>query len=65
MMGTHIALERNCDNGAGYLMATSIDIRNFRCFDHVAANDCRRINILVGENGSGKTALLESIILVH
>jgi predicted ATPase len=47
----------------GYLMAKTIDIKNFRAFSNVTLPDCRRVNIVVGENGSGKTALLEALFL--
>lgn len=47
----------------GYLMAQSVEIQNFRGFGIVSAPDCRRINIIVGENGSGKTAFMEAIFL--
>lgn len=46
---------------SGYQMIKSINIRNFRCFEHLKVEECRRINIIVGDNGSGKTALLEGI----
>ena len=42
-------------------MIRSIDIRNFRCFEHLKIDPCHRINIIVGDNGSGKTALLEGV----
>lgn len=44
-------------------MIKSLQISNFRCFKEVALKDCRTLNVIVGENGSGKTALLESIFL--
>jgi hypothetical protein len=44
-------------------MAKQIKIENFRCFKTAEVSDCRRINVVVGENGSGKTALLESVLL--
>ncbi len=44
-------------------MIKSIVIENFRCFNELKINNCRRINIIVGENGTGKTALLEAIFL--
>lgn len=47
----------------GFLMIRSIDVRNFRCFRHLEVDGCRRLNVIVGDNGSGKTALLESIFL--
>ena len=42
-------------------MITSIQIENFRCFKDLKINDCHLVNIIVGDNGSGKTALLEGI----
>ncbi len=42
-------------------MIKSIEIRNFRCYKHLIINKCARLNVIVGDNGSGKTALLESI----
>lgn len=44
-------------------MLRSVQIRNFRGFRSMEIDDCRRINIIVGENGSGKTALLEALFL--
>ena len=49
----------------GYQMITSVQIRNFRGFKSVGLPDCRRINVIVGENASGKTALLEAIFLAR
>jgi predicted ATPase len=54
---------KNRISKAGIGMAKSIKISNFRCFKDTELTDCRRINLVVGENGSGKTALLESILL--
>jgi len=44
-------------------MINEIDIRNYKCFEHLKIRDCRRINILVGDNGAGKTSFLEAIWL--
>ncbi len=44
-------------------MIRRADIRNFRCYKHLEIPECSRLNILVGENGSGKTALLEALFL--
>jgi AAA15 family ATPase/GTPase len=54
------------DDGAprrGYLMIKSIEIHNFRCFSSVELSNCRRINVIVGKNASGKTAFLEALFL--
>lgn len=42
-------------------MIKDIDIRNFKCFEHLQIRDCRRVNVIVGDNGAGKTALLEGM----
>ena len=44
-------------------MVDTVTIRNFRSFDEAKIEDLRRVNVLVGENGSGKTALLEAIFM--
>lgn len=48
---------------AGYRMIDHVSIRNFRRFKALALGDCSLINIVVGDNGAGKTALLEAIFL--
>jgi AAA15 family ATPase/GTPase len=35
--------------------------KNFRCFESLDLPDLTRINVIVGDNASGKTALLEAI----
>jgi ABC-type Mn2+/Zn2+ transport system ATPase subunit len=47
----------------GDLMIKGIDIRNYKCFGHLEVHNCRRVNIVVGDNGSGKTALLEAMFM--
>ena len=47
----------------GGLMIKEIDIRNYKCFEHLKIQDCRRVNVIVGDNGSGKTALLEAMFM--
>ncbi|MDR3500010.1 MAG: AAA family ATPase [Parvibaculum sp.] len=44
-------------------MINDIDIRNFKCFERLSISNCNRINVIVGDNGAGKTALLEAIFL--
>src|SRR5260221_7554256 len=46
----------------GYQMIDEMEIRNFRCFEHLKAK-CKRFNIIGGESGAGKTALLEALFL--
>lgn len=38
-----------------------IELKNFRGFSNLTLEGVRRINIIVGPNGSGKTALMEGI----
>jgi energy-coupling factor transporter ATP-binding protein EcfA2 len=47
----------------GYQMLKELEIRNYRCFDHLTLRDFGRINFLVGRSGSGKSAFLEAIFL--
>lgn len=44
-------------------MVKSVEIANFRGFKSLQVSDLARINIIVGDNGVGKTALLEAIYL--
>jgi hypothetical protein len=48
---------------AGYRMIKEFTLSNFRGFRSAALRDLRRIILVVGENGSGKTALMESVLL--
>lgn len=44
-------------------MITSIKIQNFRCFRSIEIDDLAKVNVLVGRNANGKTALLEAIYI--
>lgn len=44
-------------------MIQSIDIKNFRCYEGIGVKDLTRVNVIVGRNASGKTALLEAVYL--
>jgi hypothetical protein len=44
-------------------MVTAIDVKNFRGFEHFHVEGFAPINVIVGENAVGKTALLEAIWL--
>lgn len=37
----------------------SIEIQNYRCFDHLSLDFKPKINLLVGDNASGKTSLIK------
>ena len=45
-------------------MIRTLEIKNFRCFSTLTLDELPRVNVIVGENGSGKTALLEALFLV-
>ena len=47
----------------GYHMIRSIEIHNFRCYDMLTLKNCAPINVIIGDNGTGKTTLLEAIFL--
>jgi Fe-S cluster assembly ATPase SufC len=47
----------------GYQMMQSFEIANFRCFEKISLTGFRRINVVTGSNGSGKSALLEAVYL--
>lgn len=44
-------------------MIKKISISNFRCFNHIEIENLSLVNIIGGRNNSGKSALLESILL--
>jgi predicted ATP-dependent endonuclease of OLD family len=44
-------------------MIHSLRISNFRCYERLHLDNLGQINVIVGENGSGKTAILEAIFL--
>ncbi len=46
---------------AVYRMIESFSITNFRCFDRLELSGLKRINLIVGDNATGKTTLLEAI----
>ncbi|MGA8613548.1 MAG: AAA family ATPase [Xanthobacteraceae bacterium] len=42
-------------------MIESFEVENFECFDSLKLSELKRVNIITGENASGKTALLEAL----
>lgn len=44
-------------------MYTSFRVQNFRCFEDLKIDDLARINLIAGKNNTGKTSLLETIML--
>lgn len=53
----------NCLGGSGHFMISSATIKNFRCFKSVSLRGCKPLNVIVGRNAVGKTALLEALFL--
>ncbi|MEI7587688.1 AAA family ATPase [Runella sp.] len=43
------------------MLIDKIEINNFRCFEHLEVAWHPRLNVIVGTNGSGKTALLKAL----
>ena len=44
-------------------MIKSLHAENFRCFKELDLSGLQRVNVVVGKNATGKTALLEAIRL--
>ena len=42
----------------------NIEIKNFRGIDHLKIDDFSRVNVFLGQNGSGKTSILETLLLL-
>ena len=42
----------------------NIEIKNFRGIDHLKIDDFSRVNVLVGQNNSGKSTVLEAIAML-
>lgn len=58
---------KNNNSGAPFSalgMVQSVAIANFRGFQNLEISDLAQINLIVGDNAVGKTALLEAIFLV-
>jgi hypothetical protein len=47
----------------GFAMIESVRIQNFRCFAELEVHGLSLVNVIVGENASGKSAFLESVYL--
>ncbi|MEM9454648.1 MAG: ATP-binding protein [Myxococcota bacterium] len=46
-------------------MFKDLRIHGFRCFESLTVSDLGRVNLLVGENGAGKTSVLEGMRLLY
>ena len=42
----------------------NIEIKNFRGIDHLKVDDFSRVNVFLGLNGSGKTSILETLLML-
>ena len=42
---------------------TQINLSNFRNFKKITLNNFKRINVIIGDNGTGKTSIIESIYM--
>ena len=42
----------------------NFEIKNFRGIDHLIIDDCSRVNVFLGQNNSGKTSILECLLLI-
>ena len=42
----------------------NIEIKNFRGIDHLFVDDCSRVNVFLGQNNSGKTSILECLLMI-
>jgi AAA15 family ATPase/GTPase len=43
------------------LLLDSLEIKGYRCFEHLTIEKLGRVNLIVGKNSVGKTALLEGV----
>lgn len=42
----------------------NIEIKNFRGVDHLTIDDLSRVNVFLGQNNSGKSSILEAVLLL-
>jgi len=52
-----------CASEGSSQLIRDVEIENFRCFERAELHDCGLINVILGKNASGKTALLEALFL--
>ncbi len=45
-------------------MYKSFRVKNFRCFKDLQINDLGRVNLIAGKNNTGKTALMEAMLVL-
>lgn len=49
------------ENKESDLLLDSLEIKGYRCFEHLTIEKLGRVNLIVGKNNVGKTALLEAL----
>jgi AAA15 family ATPase/GTPase len=45
------------------LLLDSLEIKGYRCFEHLTIEKLGRVNLIVGKNNVGKTAFLEALLI--
>ena len=45
-------------------MVRDLSIKNYRCFEDFYVDSLAQVNLIVGDNNSGKTSFLEAIYLL-
>lgn len=43
------------------MIIKSITLKNYRCFEDIQVNFHEKLTVIVGDNGSGKTSILEGL----
>ncbi len=56
-----IEKEETSEEKKDKLLLDSLEIKGYRCFEHLTIEKLGRVNLIVGKNNVGKTALLEAI----
>lgn len=51
------------ENKKDELLLDSLEIKGYRCFEHLTIEKLGRVNLIVGKNSVGKSTLLESVYL--
>lgn len=49
------------ENKKPALLLDSLEVKGYRCFEHLTIEKLGRVNLIVGKNNVGKTALLEAL----
>ena len=53
-------MEKSGASGVKSLMLRELQLKNFRCFEAIAAEFSAQFNYIIGANGQGKTSILEA-----